>query len=311
MTFTADDGARVTTTGVIGALALAPDGVQPHERTLPKAKSDRLDLLRATRANLEPVWGVSLAVGLADLVATDDPPVARATDGDGIVHELVRVDDPASIAAIRAAVEGSPLVLADGHHRYETSCTYRDERNDDGAGFIMMLVVGLSEDLCVRAIHRLLHGIGAIDLRSTLAPSFSVSDAGPNTPEAVGELEQQMHAGGGLGLVDGTGLALLVPTDALATALAAQPAALRDVDSTRFDVGVRPLVEHATLAYRNDAQDVARAVRDGAADAAILLRPVSVATIRAAAAAGVRMPEKTTFFAPKPRTGMVIRTLDD
>ena len=93
--------------------------------------------------------------------------------------------------------------------------------------------------------------------------------------------------------------------------MAELPASLRDVDSARFDAGVLPAVPGATLAYRNDARTVASLVAKGSADAAVLLRPVSVATIRAAAAEGIRMPEKTTFFAPKPRTGMVMRLLDD
>ena len=79
MTFTGDHGEPVTTTGVIGALALDPDAVMPHERTLPKAKSDRLELLRATRANLEPIWGLSLAAGLTELLQVDGPPLALGT----------------------------------------------------------------------------------------------------------------------------------------------------------------------------------------------------------------------------------------
>ena len=311
MTFTDDDGARIVTTGVIGALALDEGGVLPHERTLPKAKSDRLELLRATRANLEPIWAVSLATGLTDLCASDGPPDATALDEDGALHELWIVADQPRIDALRTAVAGHTLVLADGHHRYETSKTYRDEHPDDpGAAFIMMLVVELSDDLRVRAIHRLLHGTAAVDLRDALAGSFRVQSFGENTSEGVAKLEHAMRVDGGLGLVDRDGLALLVPTDALDEALAEGPAALRDVDSARFDAGVRPVVPDATLAYRNDGQAVAAVVRDGAADAAVLLRPVSVASIRAAADAAVRMPEKTTFFTPKPRTGMVLRTLD-
>jgi uncharacterized protein (DUF1015 family) len=313
MTFTADDGTPATTTGVIGALSLEPGGVLPHERTLPKAKSDRLELLRATRANFEPIWGISLASGLTDLLTIAAAPDSVADDRDGTHHELVVVDDPERVDAIRAAVAGAGLVLADGHHRYETSSAYRDERGagDPGAGFIMMLVVELAhEQLCVHAIHRLLTGVGAHDLRRALSGSFVVHDAGPNTPDGVATLEADMHARGALGLVDRSGLALLEPLPALDVAMAALPDALHDVDAARFDTGVRTAVPDATLSYRNDARAVAAQVEKGTVDAAVLLRPVSVESIRAAAAAGVRMPEKTTFFAPKPRTGMVMRSLD-
>ena len=124
-------------------------------------------------------------------------------------------------------------------------------------------------------------------------------DAGANTPEGVVALDAAMHDRGALGLVDRAGLARLEPRPELAAAMAELPEPLRDVDSARFDTGVRPALGAATLAYRNDARVVAAQVDTGAADAAVLLRPVSVATIRAAAAAGVRMPEKTTFFAPE------------
>jgi hypothetical protein len=137
-----------------------------------------------------------------------------------------------------------------------------------------------------------------------------VHAAGPNEPAAVAALEVAMRDGGSLGLVDRDGLALLMPTAELEARVADLPPELRDVDSARFDAGVLPAVPGATLAYRNDAQAVAAQVANGDADAAVLLRPVSVETIRAAAAADLRMPEKTTFFAPKPRTGMVFRSLD-
>ncbi|MET0421336.1 MAG: DUF1015 domain-containing protein [Acidimicrobiia bacterium] len=322
MTYTGDDGRPASTTGVIGNLGLDAGGVLPHERTLPKAKTDRLELLRTTRANLEPIWGISLAAGLTTLLESNDAPDAVATDDDGARHELFRVDDPERIAKIRAAVEGAGVVLADGHHRYETSSNYRDEIARGGTAAaqvgtdqILIYIVELAdEQLCVRAIHRLVHGVADVDLRRALTTHFEVRDSGPNTPEGVIALEAAMHSEadgrGGLGLVDGQGLALLVPRESLDAAMQEEPAPLRDVDSARFDAGIRRVVPEATLTYRNDARTVAAMVANGAADAAVLLRPVSVPTIRAAAADGIRMPEKTTFFAPKPRTGMVMRLLD-
>jgi hypothetical protein len=126
----------------------------------------------------------------------------------------------------------------------------------------------------------------------------------------VAALEVAMGESGGLGLVDREGLALLLPEAELEARMGVLPEELRDVDSARFDAGVLPAVPEVSLAYRNDAVAVAAQVEKGDADAAVLLRPVTVDTIRAAAAADLRMPEKTTFFAPKPRTGMVFRSLD-
>jgi len=320
MDFTDGDGVPQRTTGVLGALGLDDDGsgVMPHERTLPKAKTDRLELLRATRANLDPIWGLSLAGGLSSLLSPGNAePDATATDEEGFHHSLWRVDDPERIRAIADAVGSELVVLADGHHRFETANNYRRERReagveDSGDDAIMTLIVELAPNqLCVRAIHRLLTGVAGVDLRDALGGPFFVHGAGPNEPDAVAALEVAMRDGGGLGLVDRHGLALLMPTAELEERMDDLPPELRDVDSARFDAGVLPAVPGVSLAYRNDAQTVAAQVAKGNADAAVLLRPVSVETIRAAAAADLRMPEKTTFFAPKPRTGMVFRSLDE
>lgn len=321
MDFTDEHGRPRHTTGVLGALTLpeAGDGsVLPHERTMPKAKSDRLALLRATRMNLDPIWCLSLTEGLTALIFTSTP-IATCTDEDA-THSLFGIDDPAAQAAISDAVRSTALVLADGHHRFETALAYRDEcrqratasdpRPDPGAEAIMTFVVELADDqLSIEPIHRLVHlAPGDAGLRQLLPRSFTMTDAGPNTPEGVERLERSMHDEGGMGLVDGDGLALLVATSGPSAGADDDPAAR--TDAARFETVVVPLLGGASIEYRHDALAVAALVGKGVADAAFLLRPVSVADTRAAALAGIRMPQKTTFFAPKPRTGMVFRTLD-
>jgi uncharacterized protein (DUF1015 family) len=307
-------GGTHRTVGVIGALGL-PAGsvggdVLPHERTLPKAKSDRLALLRATRANFDPIWGLTLAGGLSDLAA-GAPPVARSVDPAGVVHELGIIDDDERIAAVRALVASQPMVLADGHHRFDTACTYRAEVGAPGAEAILCLVMSLDDaQLDVRPFHRLVRGAPA-DLRERLGAHWGVRPFGAPTPEVVGRLVAAMEGEDGLGLVDEGGAALLTPIPPLAPVVAEMPEPLRDVDAARFDASVRPLLDGATLAYRSDAASVAGMVVAGEADAALLLRGVTVEQIRAAADARVLMPEKTTYFAPKPRTGMVMRAFDD
>ncbi len=320
MTATRPEGGEHHTIGVIGALGLperpGAGDILPHERTLPKARSDRLALLRATRANLDPIWALSVAGGLTELLVDVECPNV-AIDASDTRHEFGVIQHPERIAEIRSLVGAAPAVLADGHHRFETACNYRDEApGTPGVDAIMTLVVELAdEQLDVHPIHRLVRGglaEQARALRDALATTWSVEDAGPNTPEGVTALVASMSARAALGLVDTEGLALLVPDEAaLATALASEPAALHGVDAARFDAAVRPALGDATLAYRDDAATVAAVVRAGGADAAVLLRGVSVEEIRIAAAAGIRMPEKTTFFAPKPRTGMVFRGLAD
>jgi len=306
-----------TTTGVLGALALPEaaggDSILPHERTLPKAKSDRLSLLRATRANFDPIWGLSGARGLTRMLELG-PPVATAVDCDGTRHALGTVVDPERTAAIARAVAGAPLVLADGHHRFETALAYRDDNpSDPGAAAVMCLVVELADDeLDVRPIHRVLPRLPAgLDLPGDLDAVFEARDSGPNTPERVRDLMAVLEVAGGLGLVRHDRLVHLVAwPGALDERLSRLPEPLRGVDSAVFELAVQPALEGATVLYRHGAARVAEMVRDGEAEGAVLLRGVSVDTIRAAAEAGVRMPQKTTFFSPKPRTGMVMRSLD-
>jgi uncharacterized protein (DUF1015 family) len=259
---------------------------------------------------------VSLTTGLTDLLEPATL-LGRAVDGDGDEHELFGIDDPEQIEAIHAAIAATPLVLADGHHRYETAGNYRRQLRDagrpvGGAGSIMALVVELSDhELCIEAIHRLVDLPTGFDLRGALRGLFVFEPIGSNTPEHVERLEARMRATGGLGIIDDQGLAVATPVaEAVAPMLAAEPEAVRDTDAALVESVVVPRLAGAEWHYRHDAAAVAALVDKGTASAAFLCNPVSVAQTRAAAVAGVRMPQKTTFFAPKPRTGMVFRTLD-
>jgi uncharacterized protein (DUF1015 family) len=319
MEYTAPDGTARHTRGVIGALGLpdpGADDVLPHERTLPKAKSDRLSLLRAMRVNVDPIWGLSLGAGLTDLLEPSTL-LGRCEDGDDTRHLLAAIDDPEQIAAISAVVRSAPLVLADGHHRFETACAYRDERraagvDDPSSAAIMTFVVELVDDeLTIEPIHRLVDLPGGTDLRAALADAFVVTDTGPPSPEGVTALTARMRAEHGLGLVDARGLALAVARpDIRAAALRDEHAAVAGTDAALVETLVVPRLPGASFLYRHDAAAVAALVDKGAASAAILCSPVTVADTRAAAIDRVKMPQKTTFFWPKPRTGMVFRTLD-
>ncbi|MFP3900568.1 MAG: DUF1015 family protein [Acidimicrobiia bacterium] len=306
MSYEDDAGAPRHTTGVIGALELSPPGrdILPHEHTTPKARSDRLDLLRSCRANLSAIWGLSLAKGLTDLLPVDAPPSAEALDDAGVRHSVWIVADPGRCDAIAAAVAAQPVVIADGHHRYETSLTYRAERDaaegDAGrAAATMAYVVELvDEELTVRAIHRLLGGLpDGYDLVGALAPWFE--PLGP--PPADLPVTVAMDRAQALCAVVPGGETLLRP----------RPEALRDVqdlDAARLDVALARLPSH-DVAFQHGVDNVRRAVAAGAAQAGVLLRPASVAQIEATAQGGERMPPKTTFFHPKPKTGLVFRSL--
>jgi uncharacterized protein (DUF1015 family) len=305
MAYVDDAGVDRHTTGVIGALELSPPGtdILPHEHTTPKAKSDRLDMLRSCRANTSAIWGLSLAKGLTDLLPVGVEPTAVVDDGEGVVHTVWVVDEPEICAAIADAVSAQPVVIADGHHRYETSLAYRHEREAEGpagpATATMAYVVELVEDeLTVRAIHRLVDGLPAgTDLVAALDPWFE--PLGP--PPAGTALTTAMVEAVALCAVTPAGDVLLRPRpEALTEA--------RDLDSARLDVALAALPEH-TLRFQHGVDNVHAAVSGGTAQFGVLLRPATVAQIEATAHGGERMPPKTTFFHPKPKTGLVFRDL--
>ena len=175
-----------------------------------------------------------------------------------------------------------------------------------------MLFRSAEDQLWVQPIHRVLNEIGSSTrLRLKLASRFRIVDAARNTPETVTALVRSLESHGGVGLVDGEGLARLVADeDDLEQARQKLDPVLGAVPSAWFEVMVGDALDGVDITYRHDAQALAAMVDTGAVDAAILLAPVTVEQIRAAAKARVRMPQKTTFFAPKPRTGLVFRSLD-
>ena len=308
MGFTDELGRARQTSGVIGALELAEPGqgdVLPHEHTTPKAKSDRMALLEATGVNLSPVWGLSLAAGLTGLVEPTGPPLTRCTDETGTHHRLWPVSAPGTVEAIAALVGSAPVVIADGHHRYETALAFRRQRIADGAGpgphdLILALVVELTEsEVSVRAIHRLLDGLDpSFDLVSAWSSLF---EADPVEPDdllgSVGRAE-----GLGLRLPDGT-------TWRLRPRSGAFPLSVPDLDAARIEHARGLLPDHGVI-FHHDVPDLLAAVDGRPGAAAVLLRPATVAQIAATAKERRRMPAKTTYFHPKPRTGMVFRSID-
>jgi uncharacterized protein (DUF1015 family) len=301
-----------SSTGVIGALGLSQPGeegdVLPHEQTLPKPRSDRLDLLRATRANLSPIWGLSMAAGVtATFDPTDDDPVADAYDDDGVRHQLWVLSDPDAVAAVGEALGQAPVVLADGHHRFETARAYQAEcrsANGDQPGpydLVMALVVELAEDqLHVGAIHRTVSGLPEdFDFVDALSEWFDVVRAGAADARTLGALEDSRS----LALVAGGQAYLLLPRHELLEE------ADDDLDSSLVALVLDRLPPHEVM-HRHSVDEAMEALRTGDGQAALLLRPVTVKQIDEWANERRRMPPKTTYFSPKPRTGMVFRSLD-
>ncbi len=306
MHFNDETGAPRDTVGVLGALEVVDEGaggVLPHERTTPKAKSDRLDLTRATNTNLSPVWGLSLTAGLTDLLREPGEPVGSCHDEHGVLHSVERVTDPARVAAIADAVSANPVLIADGHHRYAISRTFRDEvRAEHGtatpAELTLAYVAELVEDqLSIDAIHRVYHGVTADELQQLLEPCFTATDAGVVTAACAGEVVTR-------------GALCLVRPDGTGTWLTPRPEVLADVRALDGAYLEHALRDHnIDVTYQHGVQQVVDLVAANDATVGVLIRPTSIAEIRRTADERLLMPPKSTFFTPKLRTGAVLRPL--
>jgi uncharacterized protein (DUF1015 family) len=290
--------------GVIGALEVVDEGaggVLPHEQTTPKAKTDRLDLTRATDANLSPVWGLSTKQGLSALLQQPGEPMGQVVDSDGVIHTVERIVDPARIAEICTAVSSRPVVIADGHHRYAISRTFRDECRSNNtlpaAELTMTYVAELIQDqLSVAAIHRL-YDLSVDQLLAALSSHYTATSAGDVGPHTISEMDSR----GSLCVVapDGTGT-FLTPREETFVGV-------RDMDSARLEHALSATTHEVT--YQHGVQEVLQRVTTGQHGSAVLIRPVSLQEIRRTADTGELMPPKSTFFTPKLRTGMVLRDL--
>lgn len=307
MSFLDARGDRRNTVGVIGALEVVDEGaggVLPHERTTPKAKTDRLDLTRATRANLSPVWGLSLREQLTDALIAAGELLGEFVDDDGVTHRVERVDDPTRVRSIASLVSSAPVLIADGHHRYAIARTYRDEMRGTPlaeAASTTMTYVGelVEQQLSIAAIHRLYRGITADELRNVVSAKFDIRPvSGSVTTRIISEMSER----GSLCLVDGShaGWWLTPKPGAFA--------GLRDLDSDRLEAALRT-IDHE-VAYQHGFDEVIAQLDAGHAAVAVFIRPTSIAEIRRTADERLLMPPKSTFFTPKLRTGLVIRPLD-
>ncbi len=180
-----NSGSVISTTGVLGALRAEEPGagdILPHENTIKKAKTDRLDLLRATKTNISPIWGLSLTVKLSEILELNTQPDIVARDDDDVLHELWVVDGAEKISQISEIINSKTILIADGHHRYETAWAYRNEiRNSNGNlpgdhDYVLAYVVELNqEQIHLQAIHRLISGpISIMDLVTAVGKHYEI-----------------------------------------------------------------------------------------------------------------------------------------
>jgi uncharacterized protein (DUF1015 family) len=327
--YTGPDGRPMTRHGLFARVRVedyGPGRIRPHERTHPGPKEDRLRLTRATRANLSPIFSLfsdpAGAAWGALAPVTDDDAWGELTDEDGTRHRLWRVADPTAIAAVQDALADAELLIADGHHRYETARAYADEVGGEGEHrYVLMCLVALQDEgLTVFPTHRLIRDTTSETqerLAEVLRRDFAIAEIDRSQlppPAGAGPLE--------LGYLDAhfrRAFRLTLKDQAIAdAALAGMPEPYRRLDTAVLEAlvleGALGLDEDDIahlrgLGYSRTDEEAVALVLDGAYDAAFLLRPTPVEQVREIAAAGVNMPPKSTFFFPKVPTGLLFNPL--
>ncbi len=306
-----------------------PGRIRPHERTHPGPKEDRLRLTRATRANLSPIFSLysdpAGAAWGALAPHTDSEPYATQTDESGTVNRLWRIADTAALDAVHEALDAAELLIADGHHRYETARVYADEIGGEGEHrYVLMHLVALEDPgLTVFPTHRLISGLGddaarRQALRDTLRALFVVEPLGStdelpppdgNGPLSMGYIDAHQRQPFRVTLKDQA---------TAASALADFPEPYRRLDTAVLEALILtgPLglteddISHFRgLGYSRSDDEALELVTSGEYDAAFFLRGTPVSQIREVAAAGVNMPPKSTFFTPKVPTGLLFNPL--
>lgn len=331
--YTGPDGVRRTRQGLFARVRVTgygPGLVRPHERTHPGPKEDRLRLTRATHANLSPIFSLyddperAAWSAVAPLVDGAEP-FGAVTDSDGTEHRLHRIDDPTAITAVSTALAPRELLIADGHHRYETARVFADEPDaPEGARYVLMCLVALQDPgLTVFPTHRLLNGLDderRVALRDAIKRDWEVEqldspDQLEPTPATDGRIT--------LGYYDGhhrTPLRLTLRDPKLAdAALGDRAEPYRRLDTAvlealmlRDALGMSEddIAHFRGIDYARSSDEARRLVESGERQVAIYTGATPVAQVRDVAAAGETMPPKSTYFFPKVLTGLVFNPLD-
>ena len=331
----------ITRKGFLAAVKLAPFSdriVLPHERTLSGPKEDRLKLFRATRTNLSPGFMLYRDEKLELDAALDRRTIlGELSTPEGVKHVLSKVTDKDAIRAITAKIAESSLLIADGHHRYETAVRYGQEiseanpnapANAEHRFFMAFLSNGDDPNLVVLPTHRHAHSLTGFSFDTLLLRAkdlFDVTMLGTkDTSEMLRDLDRVGKAGPSFVALapDGRAALLCLRSDAsLATHPALQglvPALQRSdiavLHGTLLETlcGITKEMQAAksNLYYPQDAEKAFAELRGGKGDVLFLMNPTPAKVVRDVAEAGEVMPQKSTFFFPKVLTGLAIHTLD-
>ncbi len=330
--YTGPDGQIRRRTGFLARVRVedyGPGRIRPHERTHPGPKEDRLNLTRATKANLSPIFSLyddptGTATGVLANATTTAAPWGEATDDDGTVNRVWRIDDAKAITAIHDALANSELLIADGHHRYETARVYAEEIGGEGPHrYVLMCLVALEDPgLTVFPTHRLLKDLRP-DQHEALANAIR-RDFDLKRLESTDELVPDYGQPVSMGYIDAhfrQPWMLTLKDQATAdAALSDHAEPYRRLDTAVLEAlilkGALGMtdddIDHLTgLGYARDFDDALRLVQDGDYDAAFFVAATPIEQVRAVAAAGESMPPKSTYFFPKVPTGLLFNPLSE
>ncbi len=317
-----------------------------HERTLAKPKSDRLNLLRATRAHFGQIFMLYSDPGqTAEKLLFSNPtnPDIEVTDEYGVLHRVWKIAEPGTINMLLSAMQDKKLIIADGHHRYETALQYSREHTDapstlahqrstnslpqpafPEAATMMTFVNMDATGLTILPTHRIVHGLKAFDPAAFVKNATKYFDVQPVPGSGTEAILRQLAEAGKLGAsfvaVTRTGSHLLTAKKAAIEArLQEQPERQRRLDIVQLHsviledllgISQQDVLDQKNLRYLRDATEAMQQVRNGDADVAFLMNPVRLDQLREVAFAGDVMPQKSTDFYPKLLSGLAIYALD-
>jgi len=312
-----------------------------HEQTLAKPKADRLDLLRATRAHFGQIFMLYEDSGqIESLLATNADPDTAVADEYGVMHRVWPVSDPGAISSVQAAMSDKRLIIADGHHRYETALTYRNERRPADSSshasgrdaspseFVMMTFVNMnSPSLLILPTHRLVHSLASFseeNFRNSARAFFDIDevDAALDASRATAILRESGRAGTSILAVTANRAFLLHhPNPNTPQVFAGYSLRQQDLDVVQLhkcllekvlNLSEESIRNQENIAYVRDAGEALSQVRGANAHAniAFLVNPCRMSQVREIAFAGEVMPQKSTDFYPKLLSGLTVYALD-
>ena len=322
-----------------------------HEQTLAKPKADRLNLLRATRAHFGQIFMLYDGTNEIDsLLSPGSGPATEVTDEYGVVHQLWPVSDPDLIELVRVKMRDKKLIIADGHHRYETALNYRNERRaamaqmvgaprersggvvlqtaerDEGPyEVVMMTFVNMnSPGLVVLPTHRVVHGLASFaaeGFRTSARAYFNVEEVDPSVSatRATGILREAGHVGTAILAATASQAWLLHTPKAPPSMFPGLSIRQQSLDVVQLHkvllegalgLSEESIREQQNLTYVRDAAEALESVRSGRANVSFLMNPCRVSQVRDIAFAGEVLPQKSTDFYPKLLSGLTIYALE-